>query len=220
MRFTDTHNERMERFQRAGLYLVTSSAVSGARSTSQVVAAALRAGTRLIQLREKDMPDGELFELACEVRRLTGEAEALLIINDRLDIALAVGADGVHLGQEDLPVDHARRIAPDLVIGASTHSAEEARAAESLGASYVNVGPLFPTRTKEWTEEFLGLEGLAAIAPAVSIPFTVMGGIKKEHIPDLIAAGAQTIAVVTAVTQSPDPARAAAQLLKAIHPRI
>lgn len=218
MRFTDSHNERMVRFRQAGLYLVTSSVLSGALSTGQIVSGALKAGTRLIQLREKGMPDRELFQLAREARRLTEEAHALLIINDRLDIALAVGADGVHLGQDDLPVDRARRMAPDLVIGASTHSVEEAREAESLGASYVNIGPIFPTRTKDWTEEFLGLEGLAAIASAVNIPFTVMGGIKKEHIPDLLAAGARTIAVVTAVTQSPDPCRAAANLLNAIHP--
>jgi thiamine-phosphate pyrophosphorylase len=216
MQFTETHNSRMKRFLRAGLYLVTSETLSGGRSTRQIVAAALQGGTKLLQLREKGLSGRAFFELALDVRRMTAEADALLIINDRLDIALAAGADGVHLGQDDLPVERARRLAPDLIIGASSHSVEEARRAEELGASYVNIGPLFPTTTKEWTAEFLGLEGLKRIAPSVRIPFTVMGGIKKEHIPALRDAGARTIALVTAVTRAPDPRRAAADLLAAI----
>jgi len=206
----------MARFRQAGLYLVTSSIVSGGRSSSRIVAWALEGGTRLIQLREKDLADRAFCDLAHEVRGLTAQADALLIINDRLDIALAVGADGVHLGQKDFPVDQARQIAPDLIIGTSTHSVEEAHQAQALGASYINIGPLFPTRTKEWSEEFLGMQGLAAISSAVSIPFSVMGGIKQEHLPALIAAGAQTIAVVTAVTEAPFPKQAVQHLLRII----
>ena len=217
MQFTDKHNSRMERFVQAGLYLVTSATLSGGRSTRQIVTWALEGGTKLLQLREKALPGREFFELALDIRRMTSEAGALLLINDRLDIALAVEADGVHLGQDDLPIERARRIAPDLIIGASSHSVAEARQAEKLGASYVNIGPLFPTKTKEWTADFLGIEGLKAISPLVSIPFTVMGGIKKEHIPALKAAGARTIALVTAVTQAPDPRQAAADLLAEIH---
>jgi thiamine-phosphate pyrophosphorylase len=139
-----------------------------------------------------------------------------MIMNDRLDVALAVEADGVHLGQEDFPVEEARRMAPGLIIGASTHSIDEAVDAQREGASYVNIGPLFPTSTKEWTSEFLGLEGLARIAAHVQVPFTVMGGIKKAHIPDLVRAGARTIAVVTAVTAAPDPGTAARELYSLI----
>ena len=207
------HTDRMRRFQQAGLYLVTSQALSCGRSTLEIVDAALAGGVRLIQLREKEMPMPDFLRLAELLRARTAQADALLIINDRLDVALAVGADGVHLGQADFPIAPARRLAPDLIIGASTHSPAEAQAAEHAGASYINIGPLFPTQTKTWPGEFLGLEGLGEIARLVTIPWTVMGGIKKEHIPALLKAGARTIAVVTAVTAAADPAQAARDLL-------
>lgn len=210
------HARRMSRFSQAGLYLVTSQSLSAGRTTETIVETALAGGARLIQLREKELPVREFLPLAERIRRLTADAGALLIVNDRLDVALAVGADGVHLGQDDLPVAVARRIAPDLVIGASTHSTEEALAAQRDGASYINIGPLFPTSTKQWDRGFLGIEGLTRIAPHVSVPFTVMGGIKKEHIRDLVRAGVRTIAVVTAVTQAADPAAAARELLAEI----
>ena len=206
----------MARFRAAGLYLVTSERLSAGRSTETIVRAALDGGVRLIQLREKELSAQALTALAQRVRALTAAAGALLLINDRLDIALAVGADGVHLGQDDLPIADARRLAPDLILGASTHDVAEVRAAEVAGASYVNIGPLFPTNTKVWTSAFLGIEGLRRIAPHVNLPFTVMGGIKAAHIPDLLHAGAQTIAVVTAVTAASDPRAAAADLLAKI----
>ena len=212
------HALRMQTFTKAGLYVVTSSEHSAGRSTETIVQAALDAGVRLVQLREKNMTARELFECGRRLRKLTSHYDALLIINDRLDIALAVGADGVHLGLDDLPLDAARRLAPDLVLGASSHNIEEALAAQRNGASYVNIGPLFPTGTKAWSRDFLGLEGLRRIAPKVDLPFTVMGGIKEQHIPDLRAAGARTIAVVTAVTAAPDPGAAAAKLLNLILP--
>ena len=203
----------MRRFQQAGLYLVTSQALSRGRSTLEIVDAALAGGVRLIQLREKEMSMPDFFRLAELLRARTARASALLIINDRVDVALAVGADGVHLGQADFPIVPARCLAPDLIIGASTHSPAEAKAAEHAGASYINIGPLFPTQTKALSGKFLGLEGLETITGLVTIPWTVMGGIKKEHIPDLLKAGARTIAVVTAVTAAADPAQAARDLL-------
>jgi thiamine-phosphate pyrophosphorylase len=211
------HAARMDRFGRAGLYLVTSQCMSEGRSTLDIISAALAGGVTLIQLREKDLPARALHELATEARALTAAADALLIINDRLDIALAVGADGVHLGQNDLPLTVARRLAPEMILGASSHDVPEARAAQMAGASYVNIGPLFPTQTKLWTEAYLGIEGLKEIAGRVDIPFTVMGGIKTHHILDLRAAGADTIALVTAVTAQPDPEQAARDLLELIH---
>ena len=176
--------------------------------------AALSGGVRLIQLREKNLSVPRLLELAGKIRKMTAEADALLIINDRIDIALSVGADGVHLGQDDLPVDAARRIAPDLIIGASSHTEEEACKAEAEGASYVNIGPVFSTKTKEWNNGFLGLDGVKSIAPHISIPFTVMGGIKSHHVPELRSAGAKTIALVTAITAAPDPEKASKELLR------
>jgi len=207
------HTDRMRRFQQAGLYLVTSQALSCGRSTLEIVDAALAEGVRLIQLREKEMPMPDFLRLAEQIRARTAQASALLIINDRLDVALAVGADGVHLGQTDFPIVPARRLAPDLIIGASTHSPVEAQAAERAGASYINIGPLFPTQTKQKPGEFLGLEGLEKIARLVTIPWTVMGGIKPENVSALIQAGAHTIAVVTAITAADNPAQAARDLL-------
>lgn len=208
------HDARMARFREAGLYLVTSQALSAGRTTPEIVRAALAGGVTLIQLREKEMPLREYVALAQSVRELTRRAGALLIINDRIDVALAVDADGVHLGQDDFPLPEARRLAPDLIIGASTHSTEEARRAQEEGASYINIGPLFPTRTKNWEGAYLGVAGLREIAKGVRIPFTVMGGIKPSHIPDLRAAGARIVALVTAVTAAPDPERASRDLLR------
>ena len=210
------HQLRMEKFKQAGLYLVTSQPLSRGRSTGGIVKAALAGGIRLIQLREKEMPLPQLTRLAEKIRAMTKKAGALLIINDRLDIALAVKADGVHLGQDDLPVAKAKKIAPDLIIGASTHSLKEALAAQRAGASYVNIGPLFPTRTKKWDKRFLGILKMKQIAARIKIPFTVMGGIKAEHIPDLVKAGAKTIAVVTAVTAAGNPRKATEHLLALI----
>lgn len=206
----------MARFCRAGLYLVTSQELSRGRSTLDIIKAALAGGVRLIQLREKNMPLPDFVRLAEQVRRLTAETDDLLIINDRLDVAMGIGADGVHLGQTDFPVAMARKLAPDLIIGASTHNAAEVEVAQTAGASYINIGPLFPTQTKSWSGEFLGLEGLRILAKAARVPFTVMGGIKREHIPDLLQAGARTIAVVTAVTAAANPEAAAREMLSLI----
>lgn len=213
---TILHRQRMARFRRAGLYLVTSQSLSRGRSTEEIVKMALAGGARLIQLREKDLPLPNLVQLAKQIRAMTKKAGALLIINDRLDLALASGADGVHLGQDDLPVALARKISPDMIIGASTHSLKEAFAAQRAGASYVNIGPIFPTKTKKWNEKFLGLQKMKLIAAKIKIPFTVMGGIKAEHIPDLAKAGAKTIAVVTAVTAAENPRETVKKILALI----
>lgn len=214
---SDLHNKRMELFNKAGLYLVTSEVMSGGRTTREIVKAALLGGVKLIQLREKNMSGRELFKLAKDVRAMTDAVGALLVINDGLDIAMGVGADGVHLGQDDFPVAEARKLAPDMIIGSSSHDIEEAVIAEKQGASYVNIGPIYTTGTKVWTKEYLGVEGVLEISPVLkNIPFTVMGGIKKRHIPELLAAGARTIALVTAVTAADDPEEAAIRLLSII----
>lgn len=207
------HSERMQRFEKAGLYLVTSQALSNGRTTVEIVRAALAGGVKLIQLREKEMPLREYFLLAEQVRAMTLKAGCLLIINDRVDVALAVKADGVHLGQDDFPIAAARHLAPDLIIGASTHNIEEALRAQEEGASYINIGPIYPTGTKIWEGEYLGIEGLRTISAVAKLPFTVMGGIKQHHFPDLQKAGARIIALVTAVTAAPDPEAAARELL-------
>ena len=157
-----------------------------------------------------------MTELAAAARELINRYDGLFIVNDDLDVAVAAGADGVHLGQQDLPVAAARRVAPDLIIGASSHTREEFLNAQAAGASYINIGPLFPTKTKEWLGDYLGIDGMRTIAQVATVPFTVMGGIKTEHIPDLVAAGAQTIALVTAISAQPSPRDAATALLAQI----
>ena len=127
-----------------------------------------------------------------------------------------MGADGVHLGQDNLPVAAVRRIAPELLIGASSHNIEEALRAQSDGADYVNIGPIFPTSTKEGVKKFLGPEAIAAIGPRLSVPFTVMGGINGSNISRVVANGARRVAVVTAVTQAPDMAAAVRSLRESI----
>lgn len=212
-----SHDGRMRRFAEAALYLVTSREVSRGRQTLDIVRKALAGGVRMVQLREKTMCDGELFSLAQEMRRITGDAGAILIINDRVDIALACGADGVHLGRGDLPVDVAVRIAPGLVIGASAHSVAEVMDSQEKGASYVNIGPLFPTSTKAVPDSrLLGMDGFRQMRAVARIPFTVMGGIGKEHIAGLVAEGARTIAVVSAVTMADDPEQATRELFDEI----
>lgn len=208
------HDNRMKKFARAGIYFVTSQSLSKGRSTIDIVRAALKGGIKLVQLREKDLSDDETRELAMEIRTLTTNADALLIINDRPDIAMAVNADGVHLGQTDESVDTVRNMAPDLIIGASTHTVDEAINAENLGASYINIGPIFPTGTKEWNKDFLGIESISRISSNINIPFTVMGGIKAEHIPTLMKAGASAIALVTAISAADDPEEAARELIE------
>ncbi len=140
----------------------------------------------------------------------------MLVINDRLDIAIAVEADGVHLGQHDLPIDVARSIAPKLILGASTHSLEEALGAQAAGADYLNIGPIFPTQTKAVGIEALGPEILDTIVPHLRVPFSCMGGIKKENIAQVLSRGARHPAVVTAVTAADDIKRAAKKLREAI----
>lgn len=207
-----THAERLARFNETDLYVVITEAFCGGRSPHDILDAALAAGVGLVQFREKDLEDGERVARARAFRKRTTAANALLIVNDRVDIALAVGADGVHLGQDDLPVADARRIAPDLLIGASTHNLEQAMAAQGAGASYVNIGPIFSTQTKTLTMDALGPEAIREIAPHLRIPFSCMGGIKAENIAQLAALGARHPAVVTAVTAADDPEQAAREL--------
>ncbi|MGE4564684.1 MAG: thiamine phosphate synthase [Victivallaceae bacterium] len=195
--------ERLAAFEQADLYPVISSEFTLERPVLDIFRAAARGGARLIQLREKNRPLGELYELALACRPIADEYGVLLIIDDHVDVALAAGADGVHLGQEDLPLAAARRIAPELLLGSSTHNREEALAARGL-ADYINVGPIFPTQTKSVSCGALGIAAIAEIAPLACCPFTVMGGIKACHIPELRAAGAKRIAMVTEVTRAPD----------------
>ena len=210
-----THAERLELFERVDLYVVTCEPLSAGRTDEEVLEAVIAGGACIIQLRDKESTPRDFYAKALAFRQRTHAAGMLLIINDYLDVALAVDADGVHLGQQDLPLAAARRLAPEMIIGRSTHSRAQALEAQEQGASYVNIGPLFTTGTKEHAAT-LGLQAVREIAPGLGIPFTVMGGIKHAHIPDIVSAGATKIAVVTAVTQAPDMAQAVRELRAAI----
>jgi thiamine-phosphate pyrophosphorylase len=203
-----TREERKSLFESVDIYPVTCQRLSNGRSDLEVLDGLIDGGARIVQLREKDLSERDFFRLAEIFRERTTKAGMLLVINDRVDAAIATRADGVHLGQEDFPVPAARRIAPDLLIGVSSHNLEEALRARDEGADYVNIGPIFPTGTKEGVERFLGPGAIAQIAPGLGIPFTVMGGIKMSNITEVLEMGARKVAVVTAITRAPDIAEA------------
>jgi thiamine-phosphate pyrophosphorylase len=174
---------------------------------------AIEGGADMIQLREKDLEDRVLLERAREVRELTRRLGALLIVNDRPDIALLAEADGVHLGQEDLPLREARRIlGPDALIGVSTHDPVQLRRAILEGASYVGIGPTFPSATKSFGA-FAGLDFVRHVAAETTLPAFALGGITVENVGQVVAAGLRRIAVSGAICASDDP-RAAARAMK------
>jgi len=166
---------------------------------------ALKGGVKAIQLREKDLPVRELLETARRLRKLTERYGAMLFINDRVDVALASGADGVHLGVDGLPPGAVRKIAGEkLMIGASTHSLEEARRAERGGADFITFGPVYETSSKMKYGKPLGVEKLREAARELSVPIFALGGIKKENAGEALGAGAYGIALISAVFGAAD----------------
>lgn len=197
--------ERLKIFTEAvTVYPVSCEKLANGRSDLEWLAAVLAGGARIVQLRDKESNDRELLEKALAFRRMTSATGALFIVNNRLDIALLSDADGVHLGNSDLPVEAARRLDPELIIGVSANSVAQAATARERGASYFNVGPLYPTATKTGLKEFLGPQTIPAFRAVSTLPCTVMGGIKLQHVSELVAYGARRLAVVTALSQSPD----------------
>jgi thiamine-phosphate pyrophosphorylase len=194
------------------LYVVTDRCLSRGLDHQEVARRAVEGGADVVQLRDKNLTAAELYDLATNMRAVVHGAGRLLIINDRLDIALAAGADGVHLGQDDLPVAAARRLAPGLVIGASVSSVPEAVRAERDGADYVAVSPLFDTRSKDDAGPGRGLDALRSIRRAVTVPVIGIGGIGPAQVAEVIAAGADGIAVISAVVSQDDIASAAREL--------
>jgi thiamine-phosphate pyrophosphorylase len=197
------YQQRLLKFiEQVTLYPVSCEKLACGRTDEQWLDAVLAGGARIVQLRDKLSDDRTLFAKAQVFRRKTAEAGALFMVNNRLDIALLAEADGIHLGNSDLPAQEVRRLAPDLLIGVSANTREQAASAKGRGASYFNIGPLFPTSTKSGLSTFLGEEAIPGFSAASDLPFTVMGGIKLEHVPRLTALGARRIAVVTALTQA------------------
>jgi thiamine-phosphate pyrophosphorylase len=198
------------------LYLVTDRGLSRGRSTLEIVETAVRGGVTCVQLREKNCTSREFIEQAQTVRNRLRALGIPLIINDRLDVALAVKADGVHLGQSDMPLEMARAIVADtMLIGISAESLIDAVEAERGGADYLGVSPIYPTPTKTDTALALGLEGLRQIREAVNLPLVGIGGLNPDNAGDVIRSGADGVAVVSAIVSAEDP-EGAARHLKAV----
>lgn len=208
---SELYQKRLDIFlNQVTLYPVSGEKFAEGRSDEQWLDAVLEGGAKIVQLRDKESPDGRLLAKAKYFRKRTREAGALFLINDRLDIALLSDADGIHVGQEDLPPAEIRKLAPDMIIGLSCNTEEQARELGlferqgMLPISYYNIGPLYATGTKSGLREFIGPESVARYSNHCTAPFTVMGGIKLSHVEEVVAAGGRRIAVVTALTKAVD----------------
>ena len=196
-----------------GLYLVTDRALCGHRTVEEVVLMALRGGAACIQLREKDASTRDFVEEAQRIKAIMAPFRTFLIINDRIDVALAVGADGVHIGQRDMPYEIARKLlGPRAIIGLSVETLEDVERAGALDVDYLGVSPVFETPTKTDTKGHWGLEGLSRIRAATRRPLVAIGGLNASNAADVIRAGADAVAVVSAICATPDPYQAAREL--------
>jgi thiamine-phosphate pyrophosphorylase len=204
---SNLYQRRLLQFiEEVSIYPVSCESMALGRSDIEWLESVLAGGARIVQLRDKDSDDRTLYEKAVIFRNKTSEAGALFIVNNRVDIALLTDADGVHLGNTDLPALEVRRICPDLLIGVSCNNEEQAAAVNKQEVSYYNIGPLFHTETKQGLTAFLGAEAIPLFASRSNLPFTVMGGIKLDHVQELVRLGAKRIAVITALTQAKDVA--------------
>lgn len=189
----------------------------GGRDALGVVAAAVAAGAPVVQVRAKNCTDRVLHDFARRVVELCTPVGATCIVNDRVDVALAVGAAGTHLGAEDLPISAVRRVAgPGHLIGGTARDPERAAALVAAGADYLGVGPGYRTSTKSGLPAPLGPTAIGAVARAVEVPVIAIGGVTAQHVPELVAAGAHGVAVVTAISDAPDPAETTRTLLRAL----
>ena len=199
-----TLQEKIALFEASDLYPVVSSEFCNGRNVCDIVASIAAGGAKIVQIREKHLSDLAVFELVKKCKNITDRYDMLLIVDDRVDIAIAAGADGVHLGQDDFPLSEAKRLAPEMLFGVSTHNAEEIRAALAGNCGYLNIGPMFPTKTKSVACGALGLGLIEQLKTTVFCPFSVMGGIKEHHLPLLVSKGFKHIAMVTEITQADD----------------
>jgi thiamine-phosphate pyrophosphorylase len=201
-----------ERLEAARLYLLATTSLC-TRPLTETVRAAVAGGVDAVQLREKEMTDREFLPFAEEVGAVVRGTGALFLVNDRVAIARLVSADGVHLGQDDLPVEAARVVLGDEpIVGVSTHDVAQARAAEASAADYVGVGPTFATTTKDTGYTPRGVELAAEVTRAIDPPAFAIGGITEENLPQLVAAGVRRAAVSSAICGADDPGAAAARM--------
>ncbi|MFC2001278.1 thiamine phosphate synthase [Chloroflexota bacterium] len=195
-----------------GLYVIIDTQALKGRRHVEAASQAIGGGATTIQLRDKVSSKKKLLPIARQLRDLCGEQDILFIVNDYLDLALAVDADGLHLGQDDLPLKVARRLLPmDKVLGGSVCTVEQATAAQSEGADYIAINSMYPTASKE-DVEVVGLEGLRQVRQAITLPLVALGGINKENVTEVLAAGADSVAVISAVLGAEDIEEATRQL--------
>lgn len=199
------------------LYLVTDRGLARGRSTLEIVSAAVHGGATVVQLREKDCSTRDFIEQALSIKEFLKDRGVPLIINDRVDVAQAVKADGVHLGQTDMPLKVAKKVLGDsMIIGISAESLEDAVEAEKGGADYLGVSPIYATPTKTDTAPPLGLEGLREIRKTVRLPIVGIGGLNRDNAAEVIRNGADGVAVVSAIVSADDPQTAADDLRQII----
>jgi thiamine-phosphate pyrophosphorylase len=198
------------------LYVILDREVARGRALPELLDAVLAGGCRLVQLRDKTLPMAELLPLARALRARCRAAGAYFIVNDRADLALAADADGLHVGQDDLPAPTARRLLrPGMTLGVSTHDEAQARQALADGADYVAVGSMFPTGSKTGFQ-LVGPALLRQVRPLISVPMVAIGGITEANVGEVMRAGADAVAVISAVCAARDPAAATARFLEAI----
>jgi thiamine-phosphate pyrophosphorylase len=198
------------------LYVILDRGAAAGRELPALLDGVLAGGCRVVQLREKSLPTVELHQLAGALRRRCREAGCLFIVNDRVDLALAIEADGVHVGQDDLPAREARRLLrPGMLLGVSTHDEDQARRARDDGADYVAVGSMFPTGSKAGFR-LVGPDLLRRVRPHVAVPLVAIGGITVDNVAEVIRAGADAVAVISGVCAAPDPAAAARSYMERI----
>lgn len=201
------------------LYLITDRNQTGSVRLVDVIEDALKGGVRGVQLREKDLSSRELYELAYDLRKLTAKYDARLIINDRVDIALAVEADGVHLGLNSLPIHRVRRLLGNSrLIGLSCHNQVNAIMAQENGADFITFGPVYYTPSKANYGKPVGIEKLEMVSHLLDIPVFGLGGIKLDNIKEVVATGASGIALVSAIIAAEDPQTVATEMISMLHP--
>jgi len=199
------------------LYVVLDRTAARGRDLEPLLAAVIDGGCRMVQLREKQWPSGQLLPLARRLRERCRAAGVTFIVNDRVDLAIAVEADGVHVGQDDLPARLARSmLRPGMLLGVSTHDVEQAHAARDDGADYVAVGSMFPTATKP-EFQLVGPALIRKLRGEIRVPLVGIGGIAHDNVVDVVRAGADGVAVISAVCAAPDPGEATRRFLELIH---
>ena len=201
-----------------GVYLVTDRGLCGGRPLEEIVIRAVKGGASFVQLREKEISTRLFVEEAGRIKKLLGPYKIPLIINDRVDVAMACGADGVHIGQEDMPYEIVRKLMGEkAIIGLSVETWEDVVASQKLDVSYIGVSPIFTTPTKTDTKGAWGLEGLARIKTFSRHPLVAIGGINESNVREVVTAGAKCVAVVSAICASSDPEAAARRINEIIN---